>query len=129
MEVEKQGLGYVVASIGELGGIVPYTSYSARVSYIEENPEIIEKFNEAIQKGLDFVNNSDSKTIAESIASFFPDTSIEDLTKVIDRYKEVNVWPTTTDFTEDSFYHVQDIMMYSNELEKKVPYKDLIYKK
>ena len=56
-QVENQGFGYVVASIGELGGVVPYTSYSARISYIEENPEIIEKFTRAIQKGLDYVHD------------------------------------------------------------------------
>lgn len=129
LDVEKQGLGYVVASIGELGGIVPYTSYSARNSYIENNKETIKKFNNAIQKGLDFVNKSDSKTIAESISSFFPDTSISDLTKVIERYKSINVWPTTTNFSEESFYHVQEIMMNAKELKEKVPYEDLIYQK
>lgn len=129
LDVEKQGLGYVVASIGELGGVVPYTSYSARTSYIEENPETIEKFNNAVQKGLDFVHNSDSKDVAEAISSFFPDTSIDDLTKVVDRYKEIEAWPKTTDFTEESFNHIQDIMINSNELDEKVPYNDLIYKK
>lgn len=65
--VEKEGYGYVVASLGELGGVVPYTAYNARISYIEENPDIIEKFTQAIQKGLDFVHENDSKTIAEII--------------------------------------------------------------
>ena len=129
LDVEKQGLGYVVASVGELGGIVPYTSYSARTSYIEENKEVIENFKKAIQKGLDFVHNSDSKTIAESIISFFPDTNIDDLTKVIERYKSIDVWPTTTEFKETSFNHLQDIMINAGELDEKVPYKELIYKK
>ncbi len=129
LDVEKQGKGYVVASIGELGGVVPYTSYSARKSYIKKHKDTIEKFDRAIQKGLDFVHNNDSKKVAESIKSFFPDTSVEDLAKVIDRYKEIDVWPQTTDFTEESFYHIQDIMINSKELEKKVPYEDLIYKK
>ena len=129
LDVEKQGLGYVVASVGELGGIVPYTSYSARSSYIEENKDLIDNFEKAIQKGLDFVHNNDSKTVAESIITFFPDTSIDDLTKVIDRYKSIDVWPTTTEFKEESFNHLQDIMINANELEKKVPYNELIYKK
>ena len=129
LDVEKQGLGYVVASIGELGGIVPYTSYSARTSYIEENKEVIENFEKAIQKGLDFVHNNDSKTIAESIISFFPDTNIDDLTKVIERYKSIDVWPSTTEFKESSFNHLQDIMINAGELDEKVPYNELIYKK
>ncbi len=128
LEVEKQGLGYVVASVGELGGIVPYTSYSARKSYINENKDVIENFSKAIQKGLDFVNNNDSKKVAEAISSFFPDTSIEDLAMVIDRYKKIEAWPNNTEFKEESFNHLQDIMINANELDEKVPYSDLIYK-
>ena len=128
-QVEKEGLGYVVASIGELGGIVPYTSYSARKSFINNNKDLIISFDRAIQKGLDFVHNNDSKTIAEEITSFFPDTSVNDLTKVIDRYKEIEAWPKTTEFTEEAFNHLQDIMINANELDEKIPYGDLIYKK
>ena len=127
LEVEKQGYGYVVASIGELGGIVPYTSYSARISYLEKNPEIIEKFTKAVQKGLDFVHNNDSETIAKAILSFFPDTSLSDLTKVVERYKAQDTWPKTTDFTKESFEHLQEIMIASGELETVVPYEELIH--
>lgn len=127
MEVESEGYGYVVASLGELGGNVPYTSYNAKISYIENNPEVIKGFTRAIQKGLDFVNNNTSEVIAESILSFFPDTSLNDLIKVIDRYKKQDTWPTTTSFSEDSFNHLQDIMMAAGHLNNKVLYKDLIH--
>ena len=127
LEVEQQGFGYVVASIGELGGIVPYTSYSAKTSYIENNPEIIEKFNRAIQRGLDFVHNNDNETIAKAILSSFPDTSLNDLAKVVERYKKQDTWPTSTQFTKESFTHLQDIMIASGELDEKVSYDKLIY--
>ena len=91
--------------------------------------DIIEKFTKAIQKGLDFVNSNDEETVAKSIKEFFPDTSLDDLVKVIKRYKEIEVWPTTTEFKEDSFNHLQDIMISAYALEEKVPYSDLIYKK
>ncbi len=128
LEIESEGYGYVVASIGELGGIVPYTSYSARTSFLEENKELIENFTKAVQKGLDFVHENDSETIAKSILSFFPDTSLNDLTKVVERYKKQDTWPKTVEFTEESFDHLQDIMIASGELDFKVPYEDLMYK-
>lgn len=128
-DVENRGLGYVVASVGELGGIVPYTSYSARRSYIKDNFQTIDKFTRAVQKGLDFVHNSDSETIAKSIKDFFPDTSLEDLIKVIDRYKGIDVWPKTTSFTRESFEHIEEIMISAAELIDFVPYEDLIYKR
>lgn len=128
LEIESEGYGYVVASIGELGGIVPYTSYSARTSFLEGNKELIENFTKAVQKGLDFVHENDSETIAKSILSFFPDTSLNDLTKVVERYKKQDTWPKTVEFTEESFDHLQDIMIASGELDFKVPYEDLMYK-
>lgn len=127
-QVEKQGYGFVVASLGELGGVIPYTSYSARISYLEENKDAIKKFTKAIQKGLDFVNSNDSETIAKIILPEFPDSSIEDLTIAIDQYKSVDTWPNTTEFSEESFTHMQDIMENANQLDKRVNYNDLIYK-
>lgn len=127
LEVEQQGYGYVVASIGELGGVVPYTSYSARISFIEENPDLIAGFNRAVQKGLDYVHSHSDEEVAKTILSFFPDTSLNDLTEVVERYREINAWPTTTSFTEESFNHLQDIMIDAGELEEKVPYSELSY--
>lgn len=127
LQIEKQGLGYVVASIGELGGVVPYTSYSARSSYLEKNPEIIEKFTRAIQKGLDYVHNSSDEEVANAILLFFPDTSLNDLAGVIERYRSIDAWPTTTKFSSESFYHLQEIMQAANELNSAVKYEDLIY--
>lgn len=126
--VEKQGLGYIVASLGELGGVIPYTSYSARNSYIENNKDIITNWNKAIQKGLDYVHEHDAKDIANVIIKEFPDTDINDLITVINRYKENNTWPKTTTFTEESFNHMQDIMENAKQLDKRVSYNDLIYK-
>ena len=127
LEVEQQGYGYVVASIGELGGVVPYTSYSARISYLEKNPEIIENFTKAVQKGLDFVHNNDSETIAKSILEFFPDTALNDLTDAVERYKKQDTWPKTTTFTKDSFNHLQKIMIASGAIKEPVDYDSLIY--
>ena len=127
LEIEQQGYGYVVASIGELGGVVPYTSYSARGSYIEKNSELISNFTKAIQKGLDFVHNSSNKEVAEAILSQFPDTSLNDLEKVVARYRKIDAWPKTTKFSEESFDHLQDIMLDYGIIDNKVSYEKLIY--
>ena len=77
-------------------------------------------------KGLDFVNNSSNDKVAKSIIEFFPDTSLADLEKVIERYKEQEAWPTTTEFSKESFEHLQKIMIAAGELDKIVPYEELI---
>ncbi len=125
-QVENEGLGYVVAYVGEYGGSVPYTAYNAKKSYIEENPEIIQKFTNAINKGLNYVWENDEETIAKAIVEYFPDMTINELSTMIKRYKDNDAWMKDTYFTEDSFDHLQDIMIEAGELDKKVPYEDLV---
>lgn len=125
--VEKQGLGYVVGYVGNWGGEVPYTAYNAKKSFIKENPQIIKGFIKAIDKGLKYVKNTDSNIIAKDIQEFFPELSLEDLTLIIERYKTNDAWPDSTDITKEEFDHIQEIMISSNELDKKAPYDKLIY--
>lgn len=126
LKIEQEGYGYVVASIGELGGVVPYTAYNAKKSYIESNPKIIEGFTKAIQKGLDYVHNNDAKTITEVIIEYFPDTSMNDLTKIVDRYQKIDSWFDTTFIEEENFEHVQTIMKSAKELKDSAPYNKLV---
>ena len=126
LQLEKQGFGYVVASLGELGGEVPYTTYMTKKSYLENNKAVIEGFTKAIQKGLDYVFTHSDSEVAEVITSYFPDTSMNDLTEVIKRYRDADSWYRTTYITEDGFDRVQDIMDNSNKLEKEAPYDKLV---
>ena len=126
--VEKQGYGYVVASVGELGGVVPYTSFSARKSFIESNKDLIKNFDAAIQKGLDFVHSHSDLEVANVILKQFPDSSLNDITSAVKRYREIDTWPKTTKFSEESFNHLQDIMIDYGEIDIKVPYNELFYK-
>jgi len=127
LSVEQNGYGHVVAYIGELGGEVPYTAYNARTSYIENNKDIIEKFTKAINKGLVFVKENNAETIAKCIIDFFPDTSMNDLIKIVDRYKQGDAWKENITINEEEFKHIQDIMIASNELDSYVEYDKLIY--
>lgn len=126
LQLEKQGIGYVVGSVGSLGGVVPYTVYNARKSYIEDNPDIISGFTKAIQKGLDFVHNNNEEDIAKAIIDYFPDTSMADLITIVKRYKENDSWYQTTYIKESDFEHVQEIMKASGNLKEKAPYDKLV---
>ena len=126
LAVEKNNFGYVVASLGELGGEVPYTVYNAKKSYIENNKDVIKGFSRAIQKGIDYVKNHSSEDIAKVILNYFPDVSLSDLTLIVDRYKNIDSWYDTTLITEENFNHVQEIMESAGELPKKAPYDKLV---
>ncbi len=124
--LEVEGKGYVVASLGVDSGYVPYTAYCARKSYLENNPEIIQSFTNAIQKGIDYVNSHSAKEVAEIIAPQFAETSVENITIIIERYKEQDTWKEDTIFNEDSFGLLQDILIEAGELSEKVPYSELV---
>ncbi len=126
LQLEQQGYGYVVASLGELGGVVPYTAYNAKKSYIENNPDVIEGFTKAIQKGLDYVHNHNSKEIADVILDYFPDISKNDLETIIDRYKNIDSWFTTTYITEENFNHIQEIAENASQLDERAPFDKLV---
>ena len=128
LDVEKQGLGYVVGYVGSWGGEVPYTAYNAKKSYINNNKEVIKGFIKAINKGLDYVKNTDSSVVAKDIYEFFPDLSLNDLTAIIERYKTNDAWADSTNISKDDFDHLQEIMISAGELKAKAPYNKLIYK-
>ena len=125
-ELEKEGYGHIVASVGELGGVVPYTAYNAKKSYIEGNPDVIKGFNKAIQKGLDYVFDHSDSEVASVIADYFPDTSKKDLTNIIKRYRDIDSWFTTTYIEENDFEHIQEIMKNAGYLKEKAPYNKLV---
>ena len=129
IQIEKQGLGYTVASVGELGGTVPYTAYNAKKSYIDNNPKVIEGFTNAIQKGLDYVKTHTDEEIAKTILNYFPDISLNDLTSIIGRYKKIDSWYDTTYISEKDFLHIEEIMENAGKLDKRAPYDKLVTNK
>lgn len=125
-KLEKEGYGYIVASVGELGGTVPYTAYNAKKSYIKENPEVIEGFTKATQKGLDYVHNHTAKEIANVIQDYFPDTSKNDLIEITQKYIDNDSWYQNTNISEKDWDHIQEIIENNGKLEKKAPYNKLV---
>lgn len=124
--LEQKGDGYVVASLGEDSGYVPYTAFSAKKSYIEANPEVIQSFTNALQKGMDYVQAHSPEEIAAIIQPQFEETDAETITAIITRYYEQDTWKEDLVFSEDAFTLLQNILEESGELSQRVPYTDLV---
>lgn len=124
--LELEGNGYVVASLGTDSGYVPYTAYCAKKSYLAANPEIIQNFTDAIQKGMDYVNSHSAEEIARTIQPQFQETPIENITVIVDRYKSQDTWKEDTVFQKDSFELLQNILEEAGELPARVPYEELV---
>ena len=123
---EAQGKGYIVASVGEAAGEIPYTAYFAKKSYIEQNPEIIQGFTKATYKGLQWVKEHTAEEVAKVIQSFFPDTDLEMLANSVKSYKDIDAWNDTPVLTEASFNRLQEVMIEAGELNEKVPYDKIV---
>ncbi|MBD5506518.1 MAG: ABC transporter substrate-binding protein [Lachnospiraceae bacterium] len=124
--LEQKGDGYVVASLGEDSGYVPYTAFSARKSYIEKNPEVIEAFTRALQKGMDYVQTHSAAEIAKVIAPQFEGTELATIETIVNRYASQDTWKADLIFTEDSFTLLENILEEAGELDDRVPYADLV---
>ena len=124
--LESENKGVVLASLGVDSGYVPYTAYCVKKSYLEKNSEIIQKFTNAIQKGLDYVNTHTAEEIASVIAPQFPETDPEALKTIVERYLEQDTWKENLTFEKESFELLQDILEDAQELEKRAPYEDLV---
>ncbi len=124
--LEAKGDGYVVASLGEDSGYVPYTAFSAKKSYMEKNPELIQSFTNALQKGMDYVKTHTPEEIAKTIQPQFEETDLETLTTIITRYYQQDTWKDNLIFEEESFMLLQNILEQSGELPERVPYDKLV---
>ncbi|WP_418405208.1 ABC transporter substrate-binding protein [Blautia sp.] len=124
--LEKEGAGYVVASLGVDSGYVPYTSYSAKTSYMEKNPEIIQKFTDALQKGMEYVQTHTPEEIARVIAPQFAETDLDTVTTIVKRYYDQDTWKSNLIFEKESFELLEDILEDAGELKERVPYENLV---
>lgn len=124
--IELEGRGYVVASLGEESGALPYTAFYGLKSFIDENPAIIQAFTDAIAQGQAWVQMTPPEEIASTIAAFFPDAEMEILTSAIGRYQQVGAYAINPLITPDAFYRLQEIMIAAGELDEMVPFDALI---
>ena len=124
--LEAAGKGYVVASLGKESGYVPYTAFSAKKSYLEEHPDLIQSFTDALQKGMDYVNTHTPEEIAKVIQPQFKENDLETITTIVSRYYEQKTWKEDLIFNQDSFELLQDILEDAGELDSRTPYEDLV---
>ncbi len=124
--LEKEGAGFVVASVGVDSGYVPYTAFSAKESYIQKHPELIQSFTNALQKGMDYVNQHSSEDIADVISPQFKDTDKNTISTIVERYKSQDTWKNNLVFSEESYNLLLDILEEAGVITDRPAYKELV---
>lgn len=124
--LEKEGAGFVVASVGVDSGYVPYTAFSAKESYIQKHPELIQSFTNALQKGMNYVNQHSSEDIADVISPQFKDTDKNTISTIVERYKSQDTWKNNLVFSEESYNLLLDILEEAGVITDRPAYKELV---
>ena len=124
--LQQEGKGYIVASVGEASGDIPYTAYFAKKSYIEKNSDLIQRFVNAVYKGQQWVATHTDEEVARAVAEFFPDTSVELLTASVASYRAIDAWNTDPVMSEESFNRLQTVMSEAGELTKTADFDKVV---
>ena len=125
-EYEAAGKGFIVASVGQQSGEVPYTCFMAKRSYIDANPEIIDGFLRAVTKAIKYVNETPSDEAAQKLAPYFDGTSVQSLEISLESYKAIDAWVTNMAMEESALDRLQDIIESAGELERRVNFDDIV---
>ena len=128
-EYEAAGKGYVVASVGEASGEVPYTCFIAKNSWLNKNEDVAKGFMRAVMKAIKYVNETPSATVAPYLTKHFVGTSEASLAASVERYRAIDAWRTDLMMTENSFNRLQDIIDNAGELSRRVNMNELVNNK
>lgn len=122
---EQQGNGYVLASVGEMAGYIPYTCYSSLESYMKKNPEVVQGFANALYKGMVWVEEHTAEEVAEAILPQFADSDVKFIAKIVQTYKDLDTWNPDLVLGEDGYNRLIDIMKTAGEIEEGAPYEEI----
>lgn len=125
-QVERNGIGHIVASIGESSGVVPYTCYSSLKNYFADHSEVIHKFTRAIKKGLDFVYQASMEELVAALAPSFVSSDDLEITNVMQNYLRIQAWPTSLELSEENYNRLIEIVQMAGELDEPAPFDKIV---
>ena len=125
-QLVQEGKGYIVSSIGQASGEIPYTAFMAKKSYIDKNGDKLEKFLNCIYKATQYVMNTDNDIVAKVLAPQFAGTSEQLISASLKNYKDNDTWVSTPAMTKASFDKLQDVMQNAGELETRANFDDIV---
>ena len=121
-EFQAAGKGYIVASVGEASGYVPYTAFSAKKSYIEKNKDTVTDFLRAVIRGYNYIQENDPETIAKALEKSFSGSPLSSIAAAVENYRSIDAWCHSPVMKEESFTLLQDVMENAGELSARADY-------
>lgn len=125
-EYVAAGKGYVVASVGEECGEVPFTCFMAMRNYINKNEGQIEAFLRAVMKGYNYLMNATDDEIYEALAPSFSTSTRSSIVTSVQTYKRIDAWMSSPAMEESAYNRLLAIMTNAGELDKNVDFSKVV---
>ncbi len=125
-EFQKKGKGYIVASVGEAAGEMPYTCFIATKSYIKNNRDTVKGFLRAVLRGIEFIDTATDEVIVETLKPSFPGITDDIIAQSVNRYKEIDAYMSDPVMTEEAFNNLVTLLRSMGTLEKQVSFDEIV---
>lgn len=123
-QLEYDGLGYLVASVGEVIGPVAFSSLCARRDWLATDMALA--FMRAYRRGQRYALDTPPVDIAAQIAEFFPTIATPVLQRTIANYQALGCWTTDARIERRAYETTVDVFLYSRYIERRIPYDSVV---
>lgn len=117
-QLEADGLGQVVASVGEVVGPVAFSSLYASRDWLQT--DMARAFMRAYRKGREASRALPADEIARLEKHFFPDIDDVVLVRTIHAYQHLGCWDGEPEISQEIFENTLDVFEFSGDINHRV---------
>ena len=123
-QLEADGVGHVVAAVGEAIGPVAFSSLCAAPAWLES--DMARAFMRAYRKSRAYVNQAKPEDIAAAEAAFFEGTDPAALAKAIAAYQGLGCWNPDPVIPRAAYEVALDVFLHSGRITARHAYDDVV---
>jgi NitT/TauT family transport system substrate-binding protein len=123
-QLEHDGAGHVVASVGKAIGPCAFSSLAARPDWLKTDQAT--RFMRAYRKARAWVREAPASEIAKVEAPFFPGVALEALTRTIATYQTLGNWTAHVEITRAAWEATNDIFLFNEQITRRHVYEEVI---
>ena len=123
-QLEHDGAGHVVASVGEAIGPCAFSSLAATREWLAT--DMARRFMRAYRKSRAWLIMTPANKVAEAESAFFPEIDRAVLASTIAYYQKLGCWSPHVEITRPAFEVALDVFQHSGLITKRHRYEDVV---
>ena len=124
-QLEYENKGKILGSVGQVIGPVAFSSLICSWDWVRT--DIYYKFIEAYAKAREWVNTAEPFEVAEIEKDYFPNISIESISKAIEFYQKLGTWDKDIKIEPELYEKALDVFEFSNLIKSRYDYDDVVF--